>query len=238
MLIDFCLPVYNEEGIIKANTLATYNFLQSQNYPFAWQLVLIVNGSSDQTFNIAKDLSQAWPKIKVINFPQGGKGRAIKNYFAMSSADVLVYMDIDLAVDLKNLNDLINPIIKDEADLVFGSRLLKNSKTDRSYFREISSRIYNQLSRQILKHRFQDLQCGFKALKKSVFLSVQDKLLDNAWFLDTELIIFSHLGKYRLLEIPVNWQENRYQKRQSKVAVWKEAKNFFIKLLDLRKRLK
>ena len=146
-------------------------------------------------------------------------------------------MDIDLAVSLEDLGALISPILNDESDLVIGSRLLKNSKVERSFFRSSSSLIYNFLSRQFLKHQFHDLQCGFKAFKSTVFLKVQPYLKDDQWFLDTELVILANFFKFRIKEIPVNWAENRYAKRTSKINPYKQSLIFIRNLISLRRRL-
>jgi hypothetical protein len=90
----------------------------------------------------------------------------------------------------------------------------------------------------MLNHNYSDLQCGFKGVNNNIKDSVLPKIEDNNWFFDTELIVWSKKLNYNLKEIPVNWQEDRYQERKSKVTVFKDAKSFIYKTIKLRKKLK
>lgn len=238
MRIDFCFPVKNEEKILKPNIEKVYNFLISKGYNFDWKIILILNGCTDNSEKIITDLSATKSGlIEHFSITPSGKGGALKYYFSKSRADILVFMDIDLAVSLENLDLLIDPILNNQADLVIGSRLLKKSKVERSYFRSLSSLVYNQLSRLLLNHDFRDLQCGFKSLKPEVFLKVEPSLKDNNWFFDTELVILAKKYKFRIFEIPVDWTENRYAQRVSKVSVYKHAWGFIKNSIALRFRL-
>jgi glycosyltransferase involved in cell wall biosynthesis len=238
MRLDFCLPAKNEEKLLKTNVELLKNFLIEKNWPFTWQIVILLNGCSDSSLSLATDLAaESQEKIIFYNFIDSGKGLTLRNYFKMSPADILVFMDIDLAVSLDNIPELLRPLLENKNDLVFGSRLLPDSRTVRSWWREASSRFYNKLSRIMLNHRFRDLQCGFKALKKEVFERVEPFLQDKNWFFDTELIIFAAYLDYRLLEIPVDWQENRYAQRTSRIKVFKDAVAFLKNLFILKKRL-
>ncbi|MFA5163673.1 MAG: glycosyltransferase [Patescibacteria group bacterium] len=240
MKIEICLPVYNEEKILESNILKVLDYLGREIFfqDKDWRLLVIVNGSNDQSAQITRDLCLRFPeKIQSLEFKLGGKGRSLKHYFLLSQAEVLVYMDIDLAVDLKALPALLQPILSNEADLVFASRLLSGSKTDRSWYRTLSSYIFNALSRLLLGHRFSDSQCGFKAFKNEVFRSVAQEILDDHWFFDTELLVFSARQGWRLQEIPVDWREERYQARPSKVKFFRDSFKFLTNLLKLKKRL-
>ena len=237
MRVDFCVPVYNEEAIFNANAERIWQFLAGSQHDYEWNLVFIVNGSSRsfekqvQTFT-----DNAHPETVCYIISEGGKGRAIKSYFNISQADILVYMDIDLAVSLVSLPDLINPIIHDEADLVFGSRMLPGSFKSRSAARELSSRAYLVFSRLLLKHQFSDLQCGFKAIRRSAWQKLSPLIRNNAWFFDTELIYYAQQQKMRLKEIPIDWSENRYSHRHSKVNLLVDGWKFIVETIALRRR--
>lgn len=238
MLVEFCLPIYNEEKILEDNVIHLYNYCFKQNYVFEWKIVLLNNGSRDLTEEICRGLVNKYPeKIKLETMAEPGKGRALKSYLLKSRADVLSYMDIDLAVSLENINDLIEPVISGNYDLMFGSRLLSDSRVNRSYLRSISSIFYNFLSRQILGHSYKDLQCGFKAMNKKVVNKVSPYLIDNNWFLDTELIAWADFFKFKIKEIPVAWSENRYSARKSKVKLVRDGFGFIRNLVGLRGRM-
>ncbi len=238
MKLIICLPIKDEEKILKSNVKIILAYLKEQNFNFDWQVVLTVNGSSDNSFNIAQKISNEDKRVACLNLELGGKGRAVKHCFDRyaNQADYLLYMDIDLAVDLLYLSVLFKEM--ENYDLVFGSRLMPESITNRSWFREFSSRVYNYLSRLILAHPYLDLQCGFKVIKKDAYLKIREKLEDDNWFFDTEWIIVLHRLGFKLKEIPVAWQENRYQKRASRVKVFKDAFKFLLALKKLYYRLR
>ncbi|MCK9438952.1 MAG: glycosyltransferase [Patescibacteria group bacterium] len=235
MKIDFIIPVYNEEKLLKESITKLYNFLNSQNYSFFWQIIIAINGSSDNSEKIAREISG--DKIKNIITKRQGKAHAIRLAIDKSSADYIIYMDVDLAVSLDNINDLL-PNIYSNYDLVIGSRFLSSSKRNRSIIKELSSKIYILLSKIVLKHNFSDLQCGFKAIKRSSFDKVAELIEDRNWFFDTELLIFFQRKNFKIKEIPVDWSENRYIKRKSKIILFNDSIKFTKKLFKLKKRLK
>jgi len=237
--VEFCLPVRNEEKILAANVRRLFDFLQAQELVTNWQIVIIINGSQDQSAAIAQNLvNQDRIRFRLHEIERGGKGLALKQYFSISRADVLVFMDIDLAVSLDNLPALLAPVLEQNADLVIGSRLLPDSRTSRSFWRSFVSNVYNLFSRIILGHDLSDLQCGFKALTRELFNRVQPLLKDDHWFFDTELVVFSSHFGYRLKEIPVNWREDRYDQRKSKIRVIIDVWSFLKNLFFLRRRLR
>jgi len=237
MKIDFCLPVYNEEKILKDNVLRLFDYCYKQNFNFEWNIIVIINASTDNSLNISKKLNKQHSKyIKYYNIKEKGRGQALKKYYIKSNSDIIVYMDVDLAVSLNNINNLINPIISKQADLCIGSRLMPDSKINRSFIRELSSQGYNFISKIILKHNFSDMQCGFKAINTKVFKKISKFIIDKKWFFDTELIYFVNKFNYKIKEIPVNWEENRYDQRKSKVNIMKDSYKFFINLIKLKIR--
>jgi glycosyltransferase involved in cell wall biosynthesis len=239
MLIDFCLPTYNEEKILKNNVLKLLNYCRAQNFNFHWRIIVVVNGSPDDSFALAKKLSYAHPKeIIAFNIISPGRGNALKKIWLESAADILVYMDIDLSASLKNIADLLKPLIENKTDLTIGSRMMAGAKIKRSFFRELNSRGYIFISKIILGHKFSDLQCGFKAVKRETFIKIAPYLKDDKWFFDTELIILANLFYYKIKEIPIEWEERRHNQGKSKVKIIRDALKFIADLVKLKFRLR
>lgn len=237
MKVDFCLPIYNEEQVLKENALRLLSYCRRAGFGFDWHIILIINGSVDRSLAIAKELEASDGAFVVIESEQPGRGRALKSYWLKSDADVLSYMDMDLAVSLDDIPGLVGPIIEGRCDLVVGSRLLVGSKIERSLIRELTSQSCHLISRLILGHKFSDLQCGFKAIRRESFRAIAPKLLDPGWFFDTELGVFSQRADLRVVELPVDWSEERYDSRKSKVRVFRDTVRFLYNFLKLRQRL-
>ena len=238
MKVEICLPIYNEEKILEKNVNTLINYCLEKNFGFDWKIVIVINGSKDGSLKISQSLKEKFPAlIDYVNFEDPGRGQALKKYWGKSEADIVTYMDIDLAVSLNHLDDLIWQIIEDQTDLTIGSRLLPESKIKRSFIRELSSQTYNFLSRVILGHNFSDMQCGFKAIRKKSLEKIIEHLQEQKWFFDTELILFAKQNGLRIKELPVDWSENRYDERKSKVNLLKDSLKFFYNLIRLKGRL-
>jgi len=238
MKIVICLPVKNEDNILRDNVELILKYLSIQTIDFSWQIVIMVNGSKDGSLEIAKTISQQYEKVSYLSISSSGKGRGIKYCFDqyINQADYLMYMDIDLAVSLSCLDLLFKEA--PNYDLVFGSRLIPGATTNRNWSRALSSKAYNYIARLIFKHPFLDLQCGFKIIKKESYQSVRERLEDNNWFFDTEWIIILYRLGFKLKEMPVDWKENRYKKRESRVSIFKDALKFLLALKKLYFRLR
>lgn len=238
MLVEFCLPIYNEEKIIEKNVLKIVNFCKEKNLPFNWRVIIVNNGSKDNSLAISQKLSADNKQIGYTTILEPGRGQALKKYWLTSNADVVAYMDADLAVSLNNIIDLINPFVNNEADLVIGSRMMPGATIKRSFIRELISQSCNILYRLIIGNNISDTQCGFKAIKTEVFKKIAPYIEDNKWFFDTEIISFTHHLGYKIKEVPVNWEENRYDERKSKVNLLKDSFIHLKNLLRLKKRLR
>ncbi len=235
MSLEILIPVYNEESILEANAKLVADYCQ-KNFS-DWQLTLIINGSSDNSLVIAQRLAAICPQITAINLSQGGKGHALKHGLTKSSADIVLYMDIDLAVSLEAVVPLV-ALLNQNHPIAIGSRLLPASRTDRSFVRNCSSKIYNHLASFILGTKISDWQCGFKAVNRSTVKSIIPLIKDDHWFFDTEFLALAHHFHLPTTELPINWSENRYAKRQSKIRLTHDSFVFLKNLCKLKLRLK
>lgn len=238
MMLEICLPVKDEEKILAANMQRVIDFCVAANFSFDWKVMGLSNGSHDRTVEIFSEFKNKYPeKVDYREITEPGRGRALRERWKESEADVVCYLDIDLAVLPEEIPQLVKPLLANQADLAIGSRLLPEAKIDRSYFRECVSRAFNFLSRRLLPSNASDLQCGFKAARTDFFKKIAPLLKDDYWFFDTELVILCQYFGYRWREIPVNWHENRYGKRPSKVKIIRDILKFMKDIIKLRRRL-
>ena len=239
MTVDFCLPIKNEALILESSLNKLLTYCEQNNFIFSWRIIGVINGSTDHSVDILKNFKNKYPeRIDFIEISEPGRGRALKKCWLLSTADILSYMDCDLAVSLDNLSALIMPLVNKETDLTIGSRLSEGSATQRSIFREFVSHSYNLLSHLLLNHNIADLQCGFKAIRREVFLKIEPQLVDDYWFFDTELVILAKRLGFTIREVPVDWRENRFQNRKSTVKIFHDSLAFIKNLLVFRHRLK
>jgi len=205
-LVDVVIPVYNEERDLAGSVTRLEEHLNTLPV-FSWRIIIADNGSTDRTPHIAEKLVAQYPIVRYIRIPEKGRGRALRQVWSASDADIVSYMDVDLSTDLTYLEELISSLTEGY-DVSTGCRLHPDSRIERSLYREILSRGYNLLLRIIFGVHFRDAQCGFKAATKVFIDEVGPRIQGVKWFFDTEMLILAEKNNYRIREIPVKWIED------------------------------
>ena len=204
--LDVVVPVLNEAQDLPPNITRLHEFLSGQLNDYDWRIVIADNGSTDSTPDIAKALSQQHARVGYIRVEQRGRGRALARAWVNSDADIVSYMDVDLATDLSHLRELVEAVGNEDYDIAIGSRLKKGAQViGRPPKRELISRVYSLIFRAMFLTRFRDAQCGFKALSRRAANDVVPLVQDTGWFFDTELLILAEKNGYRIKEVPVKW---------------------------------
>ncbi|MBU4374035.1 MAG: glycosyltransferase, partial [Euryarchaeota archaeon] len=134
-----------------------------------------------------------------------GRGRALNRAFKASKGEILGYIDVDLATDMKYLRELIQSI-RDGYDFATGSRMLPESNVKRPFKRGFASKGFNFLARFVLGSKLYDHQCGFKSFKREALFGLMDDVKDTHWFWDTELYVRAQHAGFKVKEFPVEWR--------------------------------
>ncbi len=200
------LPARNEGPRLARAVQRVDGMLQELGYPY--KLLIAEDGSTDDTFKIAKGLTSAYPNLQVIHHNSKlGRGRALRNAWLSNNADVYVFMDADLATDLNVLPKVVELLQMNKLDFVTGSRYCPGARTRRPTLRRAVSLAYNSIVRLVFQTNISDHQCGFKAFSKQAIREILPLTRENGWAWDTEIIVYmASLGR-KMAEIPVNWQE-------------------------------
>jgi glycosyltransferase involved in cell wall biosynthesis len=206
-LVDVVVPVLNEHATL-AESIRTLHAHLSESLPWRWRLVIADNGSTDGTLMLAYRLARALHGVEVLHLDAKGRGGALRAAWSSSDADVVCYMDVDLSTDLNALLPLVAPLVSGHSDLAIGSRLAPGARVVRSAKRELVSRVYNRLLRVVLRTRFSDAQCGFKAVRGDVARRLLPAIRDDGWFFDTELLVLAQRRRLRIHEVAVDWVED------------------------------
>jgi putative flippase GtrA len=206
-LVDVIVPVYNEEADLAASVLRLEEFLAA-GFPYAYRIVIADNASTDSTWSIAQRLAARHASVWAVHLDAKGRGRALRQVWLSSDADVVAYMDVDLSTDLRALLPLVAPLVSGHSDLAIGSRLARGSRVVRGPKREFISRSYNLILRASLGASFTDAQCGFKAMRADVARRLLPLVEDDNWFFDTELLVLAERAGLRIHEVPVDWVDD------------------------------
>ena len=189
--------------------------------------MIVDNGSTDGTQDVAKRLCQQEPQVRFLYLHQRGRGRALRHAWLQSKAGIVCYMDVDLSTNLRHLPELIDAIAHGGYDIATGSRLMRQSETKRSFKREVISRIYNIFVKAVLSTRFSDAQCGFKAMSRKAVEAIIPQVEDQSWFFDTELLVLGEKQGYRIKDIPVHWVEDDDTRVKILQTGWDDIKGVF-----------
>jgi len=231
--VSVVFPAYNEANYLESAVEKAAKALEE--FTRSYEIIIAEDGSTDGTAELAETLAQKYPYVKHLHGEKRlGRGTALNNAFRQSRGEVLVYMDLDLATDLKHLKPLVDAIRFEGYDFATGSRMLPESKVERTFRRTISSKSYNFLVRHMLGSKLRDHQCGFKAFKRAPTLQLLDEVRARHWFWDTEMLVRAARKGCRIKEIPVEWKSGR----KTKVNLFKDSFNMGKQVVKLWWQLK
>ena len=238
MTFDVTIPVLNEAETLVQQVRTLHRFL-SLHFPDTqqWRIVIADNGSTDDTRRLALTLADELPEVWLVQVPKKGVGLALKTSWEQSQADIVGYMDLDLATDLQHFIQAYHALATEGFDLVYGSRLHRRAQVrGRTMKREVTSRLFNRLLRLYLRTRFSDGMCGFKWLRREYVQPLMaGGAVSDGWFFSTELLAVAEWKGLKICELPVKWTDDS---ASSKVEILPLARQYVraMRVLKQRKR--
>lgn len=234
--IEITIPILNEEATLADQVNKTRDYILNNLTDIGdIHIVLADNGSTDRTQEIARELQNTLPGVRYLRLEERGVGRALKASWTQSTADIVGYMDLDLATDLRHLRPALEALKAKNADIVTGSRLAKGAEViGRKPLRNVTSLGFNSIVKLIFNTSFSDGMCGFKFLQRNILGPLMKTgAQSDGWFFATEILITGEHLKYRVLDLPVTWTDDP----NSKVKVIKLIIEYLKAMFSLRQRL-
>lgn len=205
--VEIVIPVHNEQTVLASSVRRLHEYL-TLNFELPFQITIADNASTDATLPRAQELARELPDVSVLYLPRKGRGRALRSTWSTSRANVVAYMDVDLSTDLDALPALLEPLLEGRGDIAIGSRLTPGAEVTRGIKRELISRSYNLLLHVLLGVTFSDAQCGFKAARREAITPLLERIEDESWFFDTELLYVAQRARLAIHEVPVRWVDD------------------------------
>ena len=205
--VDIVIPVLNEERALPGCVRTLHAYL-TESFPYPWRITIIDNGSVDATWELATELEAALPAVFARRLNIRGRGAALRTGWLESPANIVAYMDVDLSTGLSALTPLIAPLATGHSSIAIGTRLGYGARVHRGLKRKLISRAYNLLLRRGMGVSITDAQCGFKAARAEVARPLVEKVSDDGFFFDTELLLLAESNGLRVHEVPVDWVED------------------------------
>jgi dolichol-phosphate mannosyltransferase len=206
MKLSIILPTYNEAGNLVKLIPKT-----KKEFPKA-EIIVVDDSSPDKTAEIAKKL-----KAKVILRKQkDGIGAAIKEGFDSAKGDILVSMDADCSINVKDIHRLLEKLQTN--DIVVGSKYSRYSKAEgfSSAKQKIISRLGNKVITRLFKLPVDDVTLNFRALSKGTWQKLNLNEKTNVFFL--EMLINAKSKKMKICQIPINFSKRVYGKSKTELS--------------------
>ena len=193
MDITIGIPAYNEEKNIASIIIKLKKI--------AKKIIVCDDGSTDLTGEIAEKLGAV-----VINHPKNlGYGSGIRSIFQKAKeidSDILVTFDADGQHQVEDIKKVIDPILKNKADVVIGSRFLDNKNVSAPEYRKIGIKLITKVTNSTLKEKITDSQSGFRAYNKDVITKLEPG--DVGMGISTEILIKASSHGFKIAEVPIN----------------------------------
>ena len=214
-MISVIIPAYNEERLVRKNTILIRKEMESIKKTFGENYeIIIVEESSDKTPEICNVLAKKYKEIIHIHSDKRlGKGGAIEKGILVSKGEKIIFMDVDLSTPLDITKNVLEKMVK--YDIVITSRYNSMANVKRSITRSVAGKGFSVLARLVFRTKIRDTKCGYKAFKRPVAKKIMKYVENKGWFWDTEFLIYAEKLGYSIYEMPIYW----YERKESNVSI-------------------
>ena len=200
--LSVLMPAYNEGPHLYENIAETLRALEALER--SHEIVVIDDGSTDDTLAEARRAAEQWPCVRVHRTEhQLGKGGALREGFAHTTGDLVVFLDSDLDLHPRQLTVFLDAMRDTGADVVIGSKRHPESVLSYPAHRRFVSFVYFLLVRLMFRLPIHDTQTGLKTFRRDVLARVFPQMLVKKYAFDLELLVLAHRCGYTIREAPV-----------------------------------
>ena len=224
--LSVVISAWNEnESLSKKALEKMLNYLHRTN--FSWELVIVNDGSDDDTKEIISKIAAKEKNLRLVNNPHMGKAQGLMTGVFQSKGEVILLADMDQATPIEEF-DRLRSYLDQGYDLAIGSR---SGRKGAPLYRQILALGMVVLRTLILRLPFKDTQCGFKVFKKpaaekifSILRRIHPPVVVKGGVVnpgfDLETLYLARKMSLKIIEVPVVWQyENSVRVRFVKDAV-------------------
>lgn len=222
--ISIVIPIYNESKLLEQEIMRLISQLQRA---YRYEIILIENGSTDNTYSIAKKLAAEHKAISVLRLQTPCYGGALQKGILSARYPIIVQFDLDL-IDIVFLRNAV--ALLEVNDVVVGSKMLPGSHDGRAPIRYIASFFTNALLRTLLGYRGTDTH-GIKAYRTKAIANITKKLKPTHLFFDTEILLIAQKQQMRIVELPVEIHNLRPSRFNTRIVVSQLVREFMGLLL-------
>ena len=209
--LSVVIPVYNERQTILEM------IRRVQAIPWPKEIIVVDDGSTDGTKEILSGLDSIG--LRVCFHPHNlGKGAAVKTGFLDATGDIVLVQDADLEYDPSQYPRLLEPIVENRADVVFGSRFRDHRPVGMTWAQRLANRLLTQLTNALTGQSLTDMETGYKVFRREVIRLLAAGLQQKRFGIEPELTIKTARAGFRIREVGVSYCPRTY--RQGKKISW------------------
>lgn len=206
--LSVIIPAYNEELRIKETLLDVHNTLSQYN--FGYEVIVVNDGSSDNTSGVVDDLRKNIPSLFLINNEKNhGKGWVTRQGIMAAKGDIRLFMDADNSTKVVEVIKML-PYFEQGFDIIVGSRCLEGSNISvkQPKIRIFLGWVLRTVIHVLIPVGVVDSQCGFKVFTERAANLIFPKQTIFRWAFDVEILIIAKKNKLKIKEMPITWVNN------------------------------
>lgn len=228
-MLSIVIPVFNEESLVPETVGEVATALRAAETDF--EIRVVENGSSDDTFAVAQALTGTYPELHVTHLEAPDYGAALRHGLLDAQGDIVVNFDVDY-YDLGFLHAAVAAIGSDEPgapDLIVGSKRAQGSADERAWYRKLVTWTFTTLLRLLFRMRVSDTH-GVKAMRRAAVTPLAKQCRLTKDLFDTELVLRAERADLVVTEIPVAVVEMR----PSRTSILRRVPRSILGLIKLR----
>jgi len=225
--LSVTLPVYNEEKILNEEITKIIAEINSSFFGCSYELLLVENGSTDNTCKIIEQLIAKFPKtVRVVHIPVANYGLAIKECLLKSCGEYTVIFNVDFW-DIDFVKQSLKVMNNKEVSGVIGSKTMPGAKDNRIWLRRFITRSFNILLATLFGFKGTDTH-GIKMFKTEKIIPVVQSCVTDGVIFDTELILRAQKTGLKMEEVPVMCEEKRKTRLNILESTFQTVKDLLI----------
>lgn len=226
--LSIIIPAFNEAHRLPESLRQLRTWLASQ--PFAADVLVVDDGSSDTTAEIVREVMEDWPALSLIVVPHAGKGAAVRAGVLAAIGDLVAFADADFSMPVGELERL-RAIALDAGGIAIASREAPGAhRYGEPWYRHVMGRVFNRVVQLLILPGIQDTQCGFKCMPREIALALCQRQTISGWGFDVELLAIARRHGFAIREVPIPW----YYMANSRVRLGHDTLSMLREVLRIR----